>query len=332
MISTYPQVYLAIDNVFASKRWTKTDEWAPLIRDMGITCIEASADTECDPLYMGKDYIIDWTEAAKKAGVKYGITIANLYSGHGTYCTLGLTHTDPRVRRRMIDKWFKLMLDAASELNAGLGFFAHAFPEMVMQDKKLYDEYVHILENGLIELNEYAIKTNCGSLGVEMMYSPHQYPYKIEQVKGLLTSVTEKSGRPFYFTEDVGHHTPVFQEGKDADCYAWLSEIGCYSPIIHLQQTDGKTSSHFPFTKERNAWGKIEGGKVLRALKASYETPPEKGMPPRCDKIYLTLELFFPTAAVVKDCLDDVRESAAYWRRFVPQDGMRLDTLCGALQ
>lgn len=54
---TDPKIYLAVDNCFASKRWTKPAEWMELLGRMGIACVEASADNECDPLYMDKEYI-----------------------------------------------------------------------------------------------------------------------------------------------------------------------------------------------------------------------------------------------------------------------------------
>ena len=37
----YPEIYLAIDNCFASKRWTSPSEWMSLIKDSGINYIEA---------------------------------------------------------------------------------------------------------------------------------------------------------------------------------------------------------------------------------------------------------------------------------------------------
>lgn len=41
-----PRIHLAVDNCFASKRWTKPAEWMQIAYDAGITCIEASADNE----------------------------------------------------------------------------------------------------------------------------------------------------------------------------------------------------------------------------------------------------------------------------------------------
>jgi sugar phosphate isomerase/epimerase len=371
----YPKIYLAIDNCFAYKRWTSPEEWCGLIAELGISYAEASADNELDPLFMGPEYLANWIKAVKQAEEQWGIRVANLYSGHSTYTTLGLTHTDPGVRRRMIDLWFKPMMTAAGELGAGLGFFAHAFPHKVLQNAFLYREAVEILEQELVELNQFAASCGCKDVGIEQMYSPHQYPWTIAQTKDLIRTVTEKSGFSFYFTEDVGHHrkkfqkpdreklkdisiglkretwlgsdrafalaergeltaleaeirntTHLFAEQKDTDCYAWLSELGAYSPIIHLQQTDGQSSAHLPFTPERNAWGIIDGKKILLALKTAYDRPEER-IPKRCEKIYITLELFTDTAAIMRDFMADIRESVSYWRYWIPQDGMYLDEL-----
>ena len=170
---TYPEIYLAIDNCFAFKRWTRPEDWAKVISDLGVHYIEASSDTELDPLFMGESYLKRWVDDVKTAEMKCGVKVANLYSGHGTYCTLGLTHTDEEVRRRMIDKWFKPLIKTAADVGAGLGFFAHAFADFVLQDKSLYSKYCDILASGLVELNAYAEKVGCGDLGIEQMYSPH---------------------------------------------------------------------------------------------------------------------------------------------------------------
>jgi hypothetical protein len=121
----------------------------------------------------------------------------------------------------------------------------------------------------------------------------------------------------------------LFSGENNGDCYAWLAALGAYSPIIHLQQTDGSTSDHLPFTAEYNSRGIINGGKVLEALKKAYEAPVEAGMPRRCSKIFLTFEIFTGTAAIVHDAISAIRESVYYWRRWIPRDGLSLAELCG---
>lgn len=368
-------------------------DWAKVINDMGVKYIEASADTELDPLFMGEDYLKRWVEEVKKVEDITGVKVANLYSGHGTYCTLGLAHTDADVRNRMKEKWFKPMIKTAAEIKAGIGFFAHAFADYILQDAELYNVYVELLYNNLAELNEYAGRVGCTAMGLEQMYSPHQVPWRIKETKKLLKEVTLRSGHDFYFTEDVGHHhikfvkpsaqeiaaafksfietsdiyglwlgtiqtyelfkkskaecgqiskeslsrifeeieknPHMFAEPEDGDCYEWIRRLGCYSPIIHLQQSDGFVSAHKHFTPENNKCGKIEPVKLLQALKESYDTPREKDMPRRCENIYLTLEAFTSTASINNDTLADYQASVDYWRKYIPEDGMTLNKLIG---
>ncbi|GHU64418.1 AP endonuclease [Spirochaetia bacterium] len=364
----YPKLYLAVDNCFAHKRWTKPEEWCGLIADLGVNYIEASADTELDPLYMGREYLKDWVKDAKAAQKTTGVEISSLYSGHGTYTTLGLAHTDTRVRRHMLDHWFKPMADIAGELGAGLGFFAHGFPHRVLQDETSYNRTIDTIKQGLVEINKYSSDRGSSFTCIEQMYTPHQYPWTIRQTRDLIRSISKDSGTPFYFTEDLGHHhtkflkpplgqewfgsdkafrlaekgemenlklemkkTPyLFSEPEDNDCYAWLSSLGKYCPVIHLQQTNGQCSEHRPFTPENNKWGIIEGGKLILALKKAYESF-DTDMPEPCSKIYLTLELFAGTSAIMQDFLISLKESILYWRRFIPHDGLPLDELAASL-
>ena len=102
MTNKYPRIYLALDNCLFYKRYTTPDAWSEVTKEMGVDYIEASADTELDPLYMGEAYLADWVGAVKDAEVRYGVKVCNLYSGHGSYTTLGIAHPDARVRNNMV--------------------------------------------------------------------------------------------------------------------------------------------------------------------------------------------------------------------------------------
>ena len=376
MNKRYPRIYLAMDNCVLYKRWTRPDEWARVIKGLGVNYIEASADTEMDPLYMGADYLPDWVRAVKAAEAKHGVKVSSLYSGHGSYTTLGLAHPDARVRRNMSENFFFPMLRMAGELGCGVGFFAHAFENQALQSPETYAECVEILTEELCRLSRCAAEVGGVQAGIERMYTPHQYPWRDPDIADLLRAVKARSGHDFYYTEDLGHHHTRFQaptdeailnSGKggvwlgtdrafdlaeadaagnleeikrdiaanpqlfaqpsDGDCYVALRTLGCYSPIVHLQQTPGALSSHLPFTEKENARGVIRGDRVLKALKESYDRPEAEGMPARCEDIYLTLELFSGTTSIMRDVLRDCRTSVEYWRQFIPEDGLTLDAL-----
>jgi len=394
--TTYPEICLAIDNCFASKRFTEPAEWMRLAGDLGLKYVEASADNECDPLYQGRDYLKRWVDQVKKASVATGVSVCNLYSGHGTYSTLGLAHPDPLVRDRMLNEWVKPMIDTAAELDAGLGFFCHAFPDQALQNPELYREFDTELCRNLAESSRYARKVGCRSIGLEQMYTPHQIPWTIGGARQLIQKVHELSGHPLYLTIDTGHqsgqrkflkptretllrilsemrqtgrtgsvwlgpdsayrmldacieqsgktpeeladlmmaemdlHPYLFASAEDSSHYAWLEHLGCFSPIIHLQQTDGTASRHLPFTDAHNRSGIIDGKRVLESIMKSYENTRDSLLP-KVERIFLTIEVFAGTDSINYFTMADLRETVRYWRKFIPEDGISLDQLANRL-
>ena len=385
-----PRLHLAIDNCFASKRWTKPDEWAACVRSLGLRCVEASADTEHDPLYNGAAYCERWINEVRQAEQRHGIEVVNLYSGHGTYSTLGLGHTDRSVAERMRDEWVKKMVDAAALLDAGLGFYAHAHPLSVLENPASYAAAQENLTALLADCAAYAASRMSRPIAVEQMYSPHQVPWTIAGAREFLSAIAKSAGHPMYLTIDVGHqcgqsrfqkpgregflkaveemkcgrwnripwlgpkivydlaamvaresanpatawdeaarllpaYDYLFAAPEDGDPYVWLAEFAPYTPIIHLQQTDGRSSAHRPFTAEQNQTGIIVPGRVIEAIAQGYRRLTRPPNLPPVEDIYLTLEMFFPTAAHPYAALEELRESVAYWRKAIPEDGIALD-------
>lgn len=384
-VRQYPRVHLAVDNCFASKRWTAPLDWMRIAHEAGLFYVEASADNECDPLYTTAESLASWIEAVRRASDETGVRVSTFYSGHGSYATLGLAHPDERVREHMQRRWLEPMIASAASLQAGLGFFCHAFPQSVLADPAAYEKAEADLIRRLAELAVVGQRVGLSSLSVEQMYTPHQVPWTIRGAERLLQAVYTQGKAPFYITLDTGHQvgqkhyqkpsreqieavvdarrrgddlpdvwlgpveiTPdsrdadavdawqqriearpyLFAEVQDGDVYAWLRRLGRYSPIIHLQQTDGNASAHRPFTEAFNRSGIIHGEQVLMALDDSCSQTASSGneMPP-VEDIYLTIEMFSGTAERPARILANLRETAAYWRRFVPEDGMRLDEI-----
>jgi sugar phosphate isomerase/epimerase len=388
-----PLIYLAIDNCFASRRWTDPLDWAAVVKDLGLQYVEASADNECDPLYTGPGYLADWVAQVRQARDLTGVAVANFYSGHGTYATTGLTHTDPRIRDRILNDWLKVMAALAAQVGAGLGFACHAFSEPVIQDPAAYAAAEIDLYARLAELARYAAERGTQSVGLEQMYTPHMIPWTLAGSAHLLREVYARSGQPFYLTIDTGHqcgqrrflrpgraqleaaldrcratgslagawlgprsaydrlraaarapaaqaqgyleqaeaemdrYPYLFAAAEDGDPYLWLERLGAYSPIVHLQQTPGEKSAHQPFTARNNAAGIIHPRPVLEALARGYAAPPDPALPPRCEAIYLTIEVFAGTGDLPVDLLEALDETVRYWRRWVPRDGLRLEEL-----
>jgi sugar phosphate isomerase/epimerase len=387
-VTQYPKIYLTMDNSFATKRWTEPDDWARVIHDLGASYVEASADTEADPFYCGEEYLSKWIDRVCAAGAKHGVKVANFYTGYTTYRTLGMAHSDPVIRGRVVDGWLKVMARIASRVKAGLGFYIHAFSEAMLQDPARYATAVETLYAALAEVSRYAGEVGPVPIILEQMYTPHQYPWTIEGSFDYIAEVSKRSGFPAYLCMDTGHQTGqrrflrpdrdsllrslagqgsvpylgpdtayaifdgkrssgaaahkeaatrieaemdrfpyMFAAERDCDLYGWLAEVGCWSPIVHLQQSNGKSSSHLPFTAATNETGIVHPLKVLQAIARSYEKEPRPGMPARCAEIYLTFEIFPHTTDRPREILPGLAESVKYWRKWIPKDGVPLDTL-----
>lgn len=126
---------------------------------------------------------------------------------------------------------------------------------------------------------------------------------------------------------DVYEHDYLFANSQDSDPYKWLESLACYSPIIHMQQTNGVASSHASFTPETNKEGIIKGDKLLLAIKKSYDMNGETPLQGLVEDIYLSFELFFANVETKKDILTKLRQTIDYWRDFVPEDGVPLNEL-----
>lgn len=388
----YPKIYLAIDNCVASKRWCEPAHWMNLFADCGVYFVEASADNEIDPLYTDPTYLHEWADNVLADATRTGVKVMNLYSGHGTYATLGLAHPDIRIRDRIHHDWLDKMIDLAAEMDAGLGFFCHAFDQNTLNTPARYAFAYRDLTERLAALAAYADSKKLDSIGVEQMYTPHQVPWTVANAAQLLKDCYALNGKEFGLTIDTGHQSGqrkfsvkdddamktvfesirrnrradgvylgsdaaakeivsqtlngasdaalleivkadraaypwLYSEYSDGDTYRWLEDLGTWSPIVHLQQTDGKSSAHQPFSEKCNANGIIRGDLVLKSLKAAYDRPERAGMPKPCEKITLTLEVFAGTADLTCDIVNKITDSVQYWRKFIPRDGLPLDLL-----
>ncbi len=384
-----PKLYLCIDNCFAYKRWVKPMDWMLLVKEMGAQYVEQSADTECDPLYHGAEYMRGWIRETREASEKTGVQVKNVYSGHGTYCTCGLTHWDPAVRRRFREQWMKPQADTARALGAGFGFYAHGFENSLLQDAAGYasaaggtvrrsggagpvrrGDWAFLYWTGTDVHPPHAALDHrrggrAGAAGICPLRrghvshgrsGTHERAAVLPLAPGGADSgshfpgpgggeangcglarrrPTDFSGkrwresfrrnrRPRRFWRMRRSIPRLFPAGGRKHCRMGGASLGCYSPIIHLQQSDGVSSPHWPFSPEYNRRGVVSGEAFMESLGRAFAREDAPGMPPQVDEVALTLEPFLGTMANVYDAVEEIAQSVAYWRRFVPRDGMRL--------
>lgn len=149
---------------------------------------------------------------------------------------------------------------------------------------------------------------------------------KANEIAEFTTRETIKEGVD-RIVQDIDEHSYLFASSRDTDTYEWIEALGCYSPIIHLQQTDGVSSHHANFTPEANKTGIIDPRKVLEAIAHSYDQPEDERMPQKVEDIYLAFEIIAGTKDSNRSILDGLKMSLEHWRTAIPTDGERLDVL-----
>ncbi|MHC4962202.1 MAG: hypothetical protein ACYTGA_08785, partial [Planctomycetota bacterium] len=87
--------------------------------------------------------------------------------------------------------------------------------------------------------------------------------------------------------------------------------------------------AHKPFNDEYNGTGIIKGRQVLEMIARAYQAANRQSLPPVCEDIYLTIEVFSGTGDMPNDIIHRLRQTVEYWRQFVPTDGVHLDRLLG---
>ena len=302
------EIFLGTDLSFGLKMWPETDRWLNIVKNyLGLDVIEFNSDF-LDPLFNDTNEYMEVAKEIYQACKENNIEINNYFTGEMTHCVNFITHPDERLRKGGI-KWCKGAIDIASTMGArAIGSNFNNIPSYIRNDKFLYKKTIDYLMSTLSDLTRYSKEKNLKFLLWEQMYSPSEVPYTIEQTKKYFEKLNSISSLPVKLVIDVGH--ACCQNFKhledDADPYRWIEECGYLAEVIHLQQTDGLASRHWPFTKEYNKKGIIFPELILKSIEKAD-----------IDKIYLIFEIFFPLEVNEKTVLSEMVETVKYWRKFL---------------
>jgi hypothetical protein len=116
-------------------------------------------------------------------------------------------------------------------------------------------------------------------------------------------------------------------EGPDLDYVEWLRRFASVSEVIHLQQTTPDASHHWAFTKEYNERGHVDLEKALDAIRYSHEhhhEQPYAGFMKPVEEHWLVAEIIPGSTKTETKLLQELTESAEFFRTFIPEGGLTL--------
>jgi D-erythrulose 1-phosphate 3-epimerase len=291
---------LGINTCFAVKRWPQPERWAALVRDeLGLDLVQHSLDLV--DLDAPAAEVTGQAARLGAACASEGIALHSTFTGLAAYSSNMLLHPDRHARDRARE-WYRRVIGLTAEAGAGsTGGHIGAFSVADFRDRArkalLWDE----LTESLAQLAAYARERGLSSLLVENLAAARE-PSTMAMIESLLTG-GDRVRVPITLCLDVGHQCVPGTAGADRDPYAWLERLGACAPVVQLQQADGRADHHWPFTPDTNAAGIIEPAKVLAALDRSGAAD-----------VALILEIIPPFEQDDDQVLEDLRQSAAFWR------------------
>lgn len=294
-------VTLGINTAFASKRWPRVQDWASIVRD----------ELRLDQVQVCLDLVdLGTSRRAHEQGrlhrevlADHGLTAHSTFTGLNAYSTNLMLHPDLAAREEA-SRWYRRAADFTAEIGGrGTGGHVAAYSVADWNDRARRAALRSELVARLHRLAGHCRAAGLAFLMVENLASVRE-PGTMAQVEDLLTEGDHRHV-PIRACVDVGHQCVPGTSTEDRDPYEWLRRLGSRAASIHLQQNDG-VDRHWPFTRELNAHGVIDGQRLLDALAASGTA-----------QAALFLEITAPPREDDLKVVADLQESVAYWREAI---------------
>jgi len=296
------RIYLGFNCNCFTNRYDEPEEWTRLCRDMGIRKVMFNVDL-IDPYWSWETQkkLCDRTlEACAKAGVEIFASFGG-HHGHQHY----LGHPDPDARAEA-ENFFERAIRQTAYL--GGRSFGTCFGIQTVRTDRDPAERAKVFRAALDayrRLAEYGAKAGLKALAYEMTSVRRETCATFEENDYVLEQGRDMA-IPLRVCLDMGHRNTEGLPGE-ADHLAWIRRYGRHCDVIDCQQTDLKSSGHWPFTPENNSKGVIRAGEVVRAIEESG-----------AEEILLSFELrcaaFYPQEHAF---LRNLEQSVEYWRGYV---------------
>lgn len=296
---------LGVTNIWAVKRFIEPEAWVEITATkMEVDHVQFMFDT-LDPASdeFALDEMVTRTNDACK---KYGVTIDSCFAGLSAYTYNLLMHPSAAMRRSALN-WYSKAFRLASRLGAkSMGGPIGALSDRDDNDPVRRELVISDFLDSVRSLGWLGRGLGIEYMLLEPMPVPREPPSTIQECRAILERANKDAPLPVKLCIDVGHAcNPESRGAEDHDPYVWLTQLGTESPVVHLQQTDGRTDRHWPFTAEYNRVGIIQPQKVISALDASGSSET---------RFYF--ECLGPFEQPVDDVVRDMVESVRYWKSF----------------
>jgi len=302
------RVILGVNACFAVGRYPEPEDWLEIVgRKLDLRYCQFFSDLiEPRVEETTKERMCRRTvEAAQK----YNVKIHSVFTGTAPHWCHTLLHPDEGMRKDALRWWesyFRMTpMLGANAVGGLLGSFSRRDMENPERKKLLTDEVIEKWHY----LSELAKNIGLDYIMFEPMSVKREMPSTIAETEELYERINRGASLPVKLCMDVGHGARCSGKEEDRNPYTWIERFAGRTPVIHIQQTDGVTSKHWPFTPEYNKLGIIHAEKVLEAISHSG-----------AKEVLLVLEMFHAFFEPMEDkIIDDLLISVEYWRKYIKE-------------
>ena len=278
---------------FAVKRWPEPEVWAAFVREeLGVSLVQFSFDL-LEP-WWPDELSLPLARRVRAAVQAEGLELHSAFVGLSAYTFNALLHPETEGRKAAV-RWFERAADLAAEMGAGAvgGPVGGVSVSGGGDAERRYDGLIRDLGR----LTEYAKRAGLAQWLIEPTPLKREVPWTVEGAEKLLTDLQGVAALPVRYALDVGHalYRPLY--GEEASLGPWLG-LGDRIGLVHLQQTDGLSDSHWGFTRP----GVVNVAQVAEQVRAAGLDVP------------LVLEVFYPFEQSDESVQRDVIESARHCR------------------
>jgi D-erythrulose 1-phosphate 3-epimerase len=285
---------------FAVKRLPNATEWAAFVRErLGLDLIQFSFDL-IDP-FMPTAVKESMAAQVRQATRDQGITIHSAQVGLACYTYNGLLHPDAAARQAALTWWLN-----AVELAAQLGAAAVGGPIGAMSipdaaDARRAERRYQDALDALTTITAAAKAAGLRSILVEPTPLPREFPHSIVQAQALQADLRDRAALPIEYVLDIGHalYQPLY--GAQASLDPWLTALGKHIGVLHLQNTDFQSDSHW-------GWPDARGQYDVAAFAGQVDRAGLSHVP-------IFLEVFYAFEADDQAVLNNTISSVAYCRQ-----------------
>jgi D-erythrulose 1-phosphate 3-epimerase len=264
---------------FAPKRWPEPEAWARIVReDMGLDSVQFSFDL-LDPWWPDPARL-DQARRVRAAAESFGLTIHSAQIGIAKYTFNGLLHPEPELRAVAV-AWWERAIEVTAELGAGaiggpLGALTSTSDAVGGERERIYDEVLGTIER----LSGRAASAGLSALLVEPTPQAREIPASVAESVRLAHDLEGRCAVPMRYVLDIGHalYQPLY--GPGARLPEWLDAVGEHIGILHIQNTDFQSDSHW-------GWPDARADYDLRRFAAEVHAA---GL----DDVPVFLEVFYP--------------------------------------